>query len=400
MAQRITLLLLAIAIFAGGVFLGVRNWRWFEADVTQTAASEQSPQIESIVAQGRLLPLNGIVDIPMPPGQRLESVLVAVGDPVVAGQTELAIVEGRDMLQLQVDLAEARQADAALEIEQQITAAEINLRTAEAAHETANLNLEQLRMGTDRQIAEKQIQAARDKLERMRRLAENELTKNLISQQDIDDQSLLLEKAEADLKRADKTLEQNLEAAELAAQNARLNVESAQKSLELAQKMAGGNRSLQVARTVAEKQRDNSRIVAPSNGTVLDVFVEKGEAAVNTPLMQIGDLSQMVCIAEVNDRLVRRVQPGQRAVIKSAALTRDLNGTVRSVGRIVGSNTLPNPSPLAMVDVKTVEVQIEMDATDTAEAANFVRLQVTVEIEPSASTPPPSEPAVETAEPR
>jgi hypothetical protein len=53
-----------------------------------------------------------------------------------------------------------------------------------------------------------------------------------------------------------------------------------------------------------------------------------------------------------------------------------------------------------MVDVKTVEVQIEIDSADAAEAAQFVRLQVTVEIEPTASAPPSSEAAAETASPR
>jgi ABC exporter DevB family membrane fusion protein len=207
---------------------------------------------------------------------------------------------------------------------------------------------------------------------------------NLVSQQDVADQTILLQ-GRGRRQRDSPAAAQ--ETADLAFKNAELNVESAKRSLELANKMHSGNRSLALAETLAQAQLKNSRVIAPMDGTVLKVFVKAGEAAVNAPLMQIGDLSRMECIAEVNDRIVRQVRIGQRATIKSPALSRDLVGTVRQISRVVGNSTLPNPNPLALVDTKTVDIVIEIDSADVGEAANFVHLQATVEIDP-ATTPP------------
>jgi HlyD family secretion protein len=203
----------------------------------------------------------------------------------------------------------------------------------------------------------------------------------------------LLEKAEYDKRQADIAVTQALESAELALRNAELNVESANRSLDLARTMRAESRSLVLGESVAQSQLDNSRLIAPADGTVLEIFVAPGEAAVNTPVMQIGDLSRIECVAEVNDRLVRQVKVGQRATIKSSALTRDLSGTVRAIDRVVGTTTLSNPSPLAMVDTKTVDVHIEIDPNDTEDAARFVHLQATVEIDPR-STPADQETSV------
>lgn len=383
MAKQLSIIVLVIAVFASGIYLGLRNPKFFGwSEPAPPRPSESVPKIEYIVAQGRILPFGGLVSIPAPPGQRIDKLLVGVGDLVVAGQTELATLAGRDLLELQVQMAAAKRSDAELEIDQRIVAAEINLRAAQAARETAKLNVEQAHAQADHAIADKQIAAAQEKLERMKRMAEDPLTKNLVSQQDIADQQIALEKAQDDLVRGDDAVRRAQETADLALRNAELNIESAQRSLELANKMRSGNQSLTLAETVAQAQLENSRLIAPSDGNVLKVYVKPGEAAVNSPLMQIGDLSRMECVAEVNDRIVRQVHIGQRATIKSPALSRDLVGTVRQISRVVGNNTLPNPNPLALVDTKTVDVHIELDSADAGEAASFVNLQVTVEIDP------------------
>lgn len=384
MGKRLTLIVLVIAVCASVFYLGSRNWRLLFGE-RPAARSSDAPQIESIVAQGRILPFGGLLNIAAPPGQRIDELLVAVGDQVTGGQTELAKLAGRELLELQVRMATAKRADAELEIDQRIVAADINVHAAQAARETARLQLEQIRSRTDQEIAEKQIAAAGEKLERLRRLAADPLTKNLVSLQDIADQTLLLEKANFDKQRADTELRQASETAELALANAEANVVSAQRSLELANQMRNANQSLALAETVAKAQLEASRLIAPANGTVLKVFVRQGEVAVNQPLMQIGDLTRMECLAEVNDRLVRQVRVGQRATIRSAAFPRDLSGTVRDVSPVVGTSTLPNPNPLAMVDTKTVDVRIEIDPADIAEAAALVHLQATVEIDPKSA---------------
>jgi ABC exporter DevB family membrane fusion protein len=217
-----------------------------------------------------------------------------------------------------------------------------------------------------------------------------------VARQQLDDQSLVLERAESDQDRGELTLRQAKETAKLALENAQLNVESAQRSLELANKLRSGNQSLALAETIAEAQWNNSRIFAPADGTVLKIFVKPGEAAVNAPLLQLGNLAQMECVAEVNERIIRQVRVGQRVKITSPALARDLSGTVRKIGRIVGGGTLPNPNPLAMVDVKTIDVHVDVDAGDVTDAASLVHLQVTVHIQPN-ETPAGADSATEPA---
>lgn len=386
MAKRLTLIILAIAVFTAGIYVGVRRPGFLGMKESTPTRPGDEPKIELVVAQGRLVPFGGIVSVPAPPGQRVESIFVAEGDAVVAKTTELAKLADNDLFELQVQMAAAKRSDAELEIEQKVVTAEINLRTAKAALESARLNLKQVLARKDQDIVAKQIEAARQKLERMRQLAQDSQTANLISEQDLDDQAILLDKSEYDRQLGEISLQHARETAELAVRNAELNVVSAQRSLDLANQLRTGNKSLQLAESIAQTQLANSRMIAPVDGTVLKIFVKSGEAAMNAPLMQIGNLARMECVAEVNDRMVRQVRIGQRATIKSAALPHDLSGVVRHIGRVVGSSTLPNPSPLAMVDTKTVEVHIEIDPADVAEASSFVHLQATVEIDP-ATTP-------------
>ncbi len=382
MAKRLSLIVLVIAIFTSGLYLGLRNANFFGSSDSTSPRPGDTPKIKVIVAQGRIVPLGGIVNIPAPPGQRVESLLVAVGDSVIAGKTELAKLAGHELLELQVQMAAAKRVDAELEIDQKIVVAEINLRAAEAARDTARLTVEQLRSRKDHEIAAKQIESARQKLERMRLLSKDPQTENLVSQQDLDDQAILLEKAEYDKQRGEISLQQAQESADLSLKNSELNIESAKRSVELANQLRSGNKSLLLAESIAQVQEASSRLIAPADGIVLKIFIKPGEAAANGPIMQIGNLARMECVAEVNDRIVRQVRVGQKATIKNSALSRELVGTVRQIGRIVGNSTLPNPNPLAMVDTKSVDVHIEIDSADVAEAATLVHLQTNVEIDP------------------
>jgi hypothetical protein len=72
---------------------------------------------------------------------------------------------------------------------------------------------------------------------------------------------------------------------------------------------------------------------------------------------------------------------GQRAKLKSEALSRDLSGKVVGIGRFVGLPTLRDPDPLSLVDRRAVEIQIELEPEDAKLAQAWLNLQVTVEIE-------------------
>lgn len=69
----------------------------------------------------------------------------------------------------------------------------------------------------------------------------------------------------------------------------------------------------------AERDLDNTVIHAPIDGTIVKLLVEEGELVLGTfnnlgsPIMLIGDLSQMVLYAQVDETNIAPIQPGQRA---------------------------------------------------------------------------------------
>ena len=130
--------------------------------------------------------------------------------------------------------------------------------------------------------------------------------------------------------------------------------------------------------------------------TILKVFVRPGEFITQTPIVQLGDLSQMVCIAEVYEADVKEIEAGQQVTIRSAAFsgkfadgpldrkTRSrpggIQGTVQRIGKLIASPGLANRNPLAPADRSVVEVRIELkDPTAIRHAAKRVGLGVTIE---------------------
>ena len=130
--RRFILLIVAIlAAFAGGWLTRATNPNFFAAEKTDSA-SLQAPEITRVIAQGRILPTSGIYNVFAPPGQRIEKVLVKENDPVVAGKTQLVVLQAENMLDLQTDLVDAQGEEAATELQQKILLAESNLAAAQA----------------------------------------------------------------------------------------------------------------------------------------------------------------------------------------------------------------------------------------------------------------------------
>jgi len=119
------------------------------------------------------------------------------------------------------------------------------------------------------------------------------------------------------------------------------------------------------------------------------------------PIMQLGDLSKMVCIAEVYEADVKELAVGQQVTIRSPAFSAPfadgdaennktagdanrqsggIKGRVTRIGNLIASPGLANRNPLAPADRSVVEVRIEItDKAAIEHAAKRVGLQVTVE---------------------
>ena len=205
----------------------------------------------------------------------------------------------------------------------------------------------------------------------------------LVSKQEVEHQSLLAKKAAEEVEAAQEalgrlkkgnTLKQKTTAADRIAAEA--DVEKAKQAFPI------GTLKKQLA--LAQERLKQAAIIAPVSGTVLKIYTPKGSSVTQRPVLQIADLSQMVCIAEVYDNEIHRIREQQEVTIESktfqdsAGNPKLLHGRVSRIGRTVATPALKTIDPYAPVDRHVIEVRIEVRPEDIPQAARFINLQVDV----------------------
>lgn len=373
----------AIGAFLGGWFTGSAR-----LDEAATVPQPLATDLESlsvgqprVVAQGKLLPAGGIVNVMIPPGQRvlrLES--VASAGEIATKDQLLAVLRGAAALQLRAKLAQSQAKDAQREIEQKITLADGNRQAAESALRLAEIQLSQA-MDIDLRPLEKQLQNSDSKLKKMEAIGQDEKLSLYVSQWELEDKRAEIEMARSQLDSAQKEKENAIELARLQVEMTTATLEQTSKVLDELLKLNDKNETLQLSDELAEAELQATKVLAPIDGQVLKVFVAEGDVAMNTPLLQMGDLSKMHCVAEVADRMVPNVMPGQKVMMTSQALPRAIEGTVVRIEQMVGNGTLVNPNPFALVEQQTVNVHIQISESDNSIAAQLINLQVDVQID-------------------
>jgi len=128
--------------------------------------------------------------------------------------------------------------------------------------------------------------------------------------------------------------------------------------------------SLTQARTdVAQVERaiDRTRIRAPQDGAVLNIWAKAGEIAapsVDAPLLLFGDVSSLRVRAEVEERDVTKIRVGQRAVVRADAFPdKDFEGVVTQMAPALGTPRITTRGPRRPNDVEVLEVVISLDGT-------------------------------------
>jgi HlyD family secretion protein len=130
----------------------------------------------------------------------------------------------------------------------------------------------------------------------------------------------------------------------------------------------------------AQAERDLSIVRAPIAGRVLEVHARPGEKVGSEGILEMARTDVMYAIGEVYETDISRVKVGQRAVVRSPALGRELAGTVERLGLKVGKLESLGTDPAARTDARVVEVEIRLD--DPAAVAGLTNLEVEVLIRP------------------
>lgn len=123
---------------------------------------------------------------------------------------------------------------------------------------------------------------------------------------------------------------------------------------------------------MAEALLDKTRIRAPVAGTILEVNAKAGEVVAPSPerpLVVLGDMSVMRVKAEVDEGDVRKIKLNQTAYVTSISSGGEkFEGRVTGIAPTLGAPRIGPRGPLRPTDVEVMEVTIELQGADPAEA--------------------------------
>jgi HlyD family secretion protein len=298
-----------------GVFL---LGRWLSAPLL--VANGSAPG--EIVARGRIEPVNRVIAVSGPVDSPLiQQLLVAQGDKVGSGQV-LAVLEGFEL----------RRAD--------FEAAKANLRLAELQRVQVQAGAKQADIAAQQNIiVAKQAQLLRVQNEWRRR--DSLYRASAISTQSFEEIQDELDEAKSEEQQAQNTLKSLTEVRSVddAVAGAQIDVAKAN-----------------VARAKASMER--LQIRAPSAGDVLSIEARAGEAIPPDGILRMGDLSNLIAVAEVDQSDAARVTVGMSAEITGDMLPQTFKAKVTRIAYEVFRQKRPSSDILVGRDARIVEVEV------------------------------------------
>ncbi len=342
-------LFLAIAIIAAAVIFA--RFPVFDRGLAKNAdvlRGNSVPAIEKVVSLGRLEPEGEVIEVAGPNGSgdaRIAALKVDVGDQVEAGQI-LAVLDNHDQLHTQLVVAQ-----------KQVDQARVRLQQSRLI---ASTTYAQLRANLE--AVQSQRETFRAELRRHEQLRKN----NASSLQEYE--ATLLAFTSAD-KAVTETLAKLARYAD--PPEASIDVQLAEADVLVAEA------SLQNAAA----QLERSFVRAPNAGRVLAIDLRPGERISQRSLLRMGNTATMLVRAEVYESDVAKIRTGELATIHATAFTSPLSGVVQRVGALVQRQSIVDSTPAANTDARVVEVLVRVRDDSTNQAARFVGMQVTVEMQ-------------------
>jgi HlyD family secretion protein len=374
---------------------------------SQESAAESGLGSPKVVALGRLEPANGIITISSLPGERLELLHVAEGDYVEA-EDPLAQLASYRAYAAEVAAIEHRTELAPEQWQSKLTVAMARVRQAKAALEQAKAKQQEVELQKSMlPLLARKADRAELTYYKLSDLAEQD--SELANDRELERYELQRDKADIDLEQAERRYDLAKVVADKAVEAAEADVQTALATLDEL-RLADPVPELRDQLDVATIRRDMSLLRAPVPGKVLKVFLQEGEVITDRPILQMANLGQMVCIAEVYESDAKKIEamddsgaqsPSARKVgdvvrIVSKAFRDEFDdaiwGTVEHVGSLVAPPGLQSRNPLAPADRSVVEVRVRIGLDDqvlpghedlnekyTNQAADLVSLQVRLE---------------------
>ncbi|MGK7889527.1 MAG: HlyD family efflux transporter periplasmic adaptor subunit [Leptolyngbyaceae cyanobacterium] len=379
---RITLLAggaIALALLAVGVrqYTQMRSEAQAEAEILEQQAAQ--PRRTSVVALGRVEPQGEVSRISGPQGERIRELLVQEGEQVTAGQA-LVYLESYGEREAERNQAAARLVEAERTLAAETAYGEAQIEEAQARIQQVDrpksLEIE-AQQATIRRL-EAELSLAQEDLDRFRSLFQD----GAIAEQQFDQQQTKTRRIEEELNNAQSTLVKLQESRTTDMSLAQQQLQSAQVNLDRNQVLVAVE-SLRRSLDLAEARLERTIIRAPEAGRILRVITHAGEAIASQGILDLGDTSQMVVVAEVYETDVSLVEIGQSATIvsRNGAFEQTLTGTVTDIGWQIFKNDVLDDDPAANADARVVEVDVQLDDGAVVEALTNLQVDVRIDVD-------------------
>jgi HlyD family secretion protein len=265
---------------------------------------------------------------------------------------------------------------------QRVEAADLAL---EQAQKSRGLELDAQRKQLE--VSLTKVEQAQDDLSRLEKLKGG--PNPLVSSQQVEHQETLVKLAAAEHSAAKVALQRLEQTLNFNEQKAEAEKRAAEESLAIAKKgtpVATLDRQIKLA----EYKATQTKVTAPSAGTVISILAHPGELVSTQPLMQIADLNSLECLAEVDVADLPLLQDKRDAFITCRAFRgAKIKATIERIRNVAGAATLRPVDPRRNVDRTVATVVLKVDAAEAAKLIGssvrdagtaLMGLQVDVEI--------------------
>ncbi|MFN6560549.1 MAG: ABC exporter membrane fusion protein [Nostoc sp. ChiSLP01] len=340
-----------LSIIAAGAVIAYRILERSETakpqpEVVNPAMSTTGYAYAAVTALGRIEPEGEVIQV-FPPAStesaRIQQLEVKQGDWVKAGQA-LAVLDNY-----------ARRLAAVKAAEEDVKVAQAQLMQVQAGAKQGDLQAQQAEIS--RLVAE--LKNAQVEELRYRSL----YREGAISASQYDRQRLQMEAAQRQVNQARASLNSLAEVRPV--------------DVQLYQAQVKQTRAKVVQ---AQAELDLSVVRSPRSGQILKVHTFPGEMVGSQGIVNLGNTTQMVVVAEVYETDIPKVHLGQIATITSPSLTKPLSGKVSQLGLEIGKANVSDIGSSTNIDARVVEVRIALNQESSRIVATMTNLNVDVSI--------------------